>query len=71
MQVSNLTGIIAISVGQTHAMALKSDGTVWSWGDNTYGELGNGSGDPSNVPVQATGLTNVIAISAGGGNSLR
>ncbi|MCM1440103.1 MAG: hypothetical protein NC131_13010, partial [Roseburia sp.] len=29
-----------VAVGETHTLALKSDGTVWSWGDNTYGQLG-------------------------------
>ncbi len=44
------------------SLALKSDGTVWAWGDNQYGELGNGSTTNSNVPVQVTGLTGVMAI---------
>jgi len=70
VQVSNLTGVTAIAAGQTHSMALKSDGTVWTWGDNTYGELGNSSNDQSITPVQVTGLTGVTAISAGGGFSL-
>ena len=33
----------AISAGNNHTMAIKSDGTLWSWGDNSYGQLGDGT----------------------------
>lgn len=36
-----LTGITKIAAGFLHAIALKSDGTVWGWGWNMYGQLGN------------------------------
>jgi hypothetical protein len=36
-----------------HSLALKNDGTVWAWGDNKHGQLGNGTNTNSNVPVQA------------------
>src|SRR4051794_16421723 len=52
VQVSFLTGIIVISGGFNHCLVLKNDGTVWSWGDNTYGQLGDGTNIGSNVPVQ-------------------
>lgn len=68
--VNGLSGIIAVSAGgdqlEAHSVALKSNGTVWAWGSNLYGGLGNGTTTNSNAPVQALGLTNVIAISAGG-----
>jgi alpha-tubulin suppressor-like RCC1 family protein len=58
----------AIYAGKEHTVALKSDGTVWTWGDNTYGQLGV---DPSTTPqsadpVQVPGLSNVKAVAAGG-----
>jgi RHS repeat-associated protein len=64
--VQNLTGVTAIAAGGTSSYALKSDGTVWAWGDDSRGQLGNGHADAStyNVPAQVTGLSGVIAISA-------
>ncbi len=69
-----LTGIVAVSAGgdqlEAHSMALKSDGTVWAWGSNLYGALGNGSTNNTNTPVQSITLTNVVAIAAGGWHSV-
>jgi alpha-tubulin suppressor-like RCC1 family protein len=70
-QVNVLTGIRAISAGGSHCLALKNDSTVWSWGYNVNGELGNGvSTDTNNIPMQISGLTGITAISAGGHHSL-
>jgi hypothetical protein len=63
--------VIAIAAGYQHSMALMSDGTVRSWGDNTYGQLGAGADfDRSNVPVNVADLTNVTQIASGGFHSL-
>lgn len=59
------TPISAISVGGFHTCALRSDGTLWCWGNNGTGQLGNGTTSSSNIPVQAT-ITDVAAIDAGG-----
>jgi alpha-tubulin suppressor-like RCC1 family protein len=63
--VLGLTGVTAIAASRNAAFALKTDGTVWSWGTNTYGVLGVGGSTPSNVPAQVSGLTDVVGISAG------
>ncbi len=60
-----LTDIKAISAGQGHSFALKEDGTVWAWGWNGNGQLGNGGTADSSVPVQVARLTDVQSISAG------
>ena len=43
--------VVAIAAGYSHSLALCSDGTVASWGDNTGGALGNGTNVSINVPV--------------------
>lgn len=48
-----------------HCLALANDGTVWAWGQNVAGSLGNGSTTPSLTPIQVPGLSGVVAIAAG------
>ena len=43
--------IVGVAGGSTHSYALTSDGLVYAWGDNAYGELGNNGSSPSLVPV--------------------
>src|SRR5438045_6229686 len=47
-----LHSVTAIMGGETHNMALKSDGTLWSWGYNFVGELGDGTTDGAALPIQ-------------------
>jgi alpha-tubulin suppressor-like RCC1 family protein len=76
VQVSGLTGIVAITAGGTHSLALRDNGTVYAWGNGTSGQLGNSASSSSNTPVQVVGvggsgfLTNVVAVTAGGDHSL-
>lgn len=68
-----LTNAIAVSGGNGHALALKSDGTVVGWGLNKYGQAtGVPSESPTNGQVTIEGiiLSNVVAISAGYYDSL-
>ena len=57
--------ISAVAAGSYHSLALASDGTVYAWGHNVVGELGDGTKTDSTTPVKVSGLTNVIAIAAG------
>src|SRR5688500_11976105 len=59
-----------ISSGDSHTLALKPEGTVWSWGDNWYGQLGDNSTTQRSTPVQVSGLSGVIEVAAGGNFSL-
>ncbi|MCP4546611.1 MAG: hypothetical protein GY835_09125, partial [bacterium] len=71
VQVSSLTGVIAIAGGSNHhGLALKSDGTVWAWGYNAYGQLGDGTTTSRSSPVQVSGLTGVTVIAGGSVHSL-
>ncbi len=70
VKVHKLKKIIAIAGGSFHSLALRSDSTVWAWGSNVDGQLGDSTTTDSPVPVQVHGLTNVIAIAAGGSHSL-
>ncbi|SEK95966.1 Alpha-tubulin suppressor [Stigmatella aurantiaca] len=64
--------ILAVSAGGSHSLALRSDGTVWAWGSNNAGQLGNGRKDtvPVPVPGQVVGLEGVVAVAAGSSHSL-
>jgi alpha-tubulin suppressor-like RCC1 family protein len=69
--VASLSNVSAIAGGEYHSAALKADGSVWAWGLNTDGQVGDGSGASTrNAPVQVAGLTTAVAIAAGGRHNL-
>ena len=59
-QVWGLSGIMAVDSSGSHSLALRDDGTVWSWGDDSY----------QRAPWQVPGLQDIVAISAGDDASL-
>ncbi|KAK1408004.1 hypothetical protein QVD17_39633 [Tagetes erecta] len=71
----NSTKIVAISAGAYHSLALADDGSVWSWGYNSYGQLGV-DGDNSFVPclvkmpMRDGSPTKMSSVKAGGMTSL-
>jgi alpha-tubulin suppressor-like RCC1 family protein len=72
-QVATLTGIVAIA-SQSQAnqsLALKNDGTVWAWGSNYAGEVGDTAvGLYTTLPVQVNFLTDVSSIAVGSSHSM-
>lgn len=70
VQVPNLPNIIKVASRYDHSLALARDGTVWAWGYNRSGQLGDGTTDIRRTPVQVSGLTDVIAIAASWAYSL-
>jgi alpha-tubulin suppressor-like RCC1 family protein len=66
VQVSTIgSGNTQLVLGWDHACALKADQTVWCWGRNGYGMLGDGTFMDSPTPVEASGLGSVTRISSG------
>lgn len=57
---------VAIDAGSSHTCALRSDDTLWCWGWNFYGQLGDGTTTTTATPVQVTGLTGVEAFDLSG-----
>ena len=58
-----IDNVVAISSGYAHTCALKLDGTVWCWGWNRFGQLGDGSRMNSDRAIEVVGLRNVLEIS--------
>ncbi|XCN71248.1 MAG: Ig-like domain-containing protein [Candidatus Electrothrix aestuarii] len=54
-----------IAVGSDHAIALDSDGNVWAWGKNDYGQAGDSSLTDQLTPIQVQGLSSITEIAAG------
>jgi alpha-tubulin suppressor-like RCC1 family protein len=70
VQVSNLTDVVTLANGVgIHFFAFKSDGTVWAWGLNSNGQLGDGTRTNRSTPVQLN-LSNVVSIARGGSHTL-
>jgi len=67
VKVGGLRDVIGVSAGHSHTAAVKSDGTVWAWGDNRLGQLGDGTVTGRGAPVQVSNLGNAIAVSVGKG----
>jgi alpha-tubulin suppressor-like RCC1 family protein len=69
--VSGINNAVAIAAGGFHSLALLSDGTVRSWGYDAYGQLGDDASlTDKPTPVSVSGISNAVAIAAGGYHSL-
>jgi alpha-tubulin suppressor-like RCC1 family protein len=71
-QVGALTNWLSVAGGYNHSLATKTNGTLWAWGRNYFGNLGlgqSGNGVDRNSPVQVGALTNWSIVEAGNGVS--
>lgn len=56
---------VSISAGAAHSTAIKADGTVWTWGWNDFGQLGDGTTTNRNAPQQVTAVNTCIRTDGG------
>jgi alpha-tubulin suppressor-like RCC1 family protein len=73
--VPGLVGVLGGEVGGTHTVVFQNiSGQVWTWGNNAYGQLGDGTQNASGVPVRVTakepGFNNISSVAAGGNHTL-
>ena len=59
------TSSASVATGGSHTCAIRDDGTLWCWGANADGQLGNGTTTPSAAPVKVSGSTTWKAVAAG------
>jgi alpha-tubulin suppressor-like RCC1 family protein len=78
--VTGLTGVATVAAGSDHSVVAASDGSVWTWGQNIAGQLGDGNTGSYEytpveviVPVDSTTdipLANIIKVDAGGSHTI-
>lgn len=65
-KISNLKNIIKVACGDAHTLALSEDGVVYAWGQNAYGQLGNGIDyDDYLEPVKLQFPEKIVYVSCG------
>jgi hypothetical protein len=70
VQVTGVTSVAEISALGRHALALRTDGSVWAWGSNHYGQIGDSSTANRLSPFAVPSLGNVAKIAAGFSHSM-
>lgn len=68
--VTALTDVISIAGGHGHSLAVAADGTLWGWGNNSLGQVGDGTTTNRNAPVQVGVATNWTAVACGSYHSV-
>ena len=70
VQVGALTNWLSIAAGGYGCAAIKTDGTIWSWGYGVFGQLGDNSTTSKSSPVQIGTLTTWSSVSSGSYHSM-
>jgi hypothetical protein len=66
--VKAMDGVMTVSAGAAHTLALTANGGLWAWGSNAYGQIGDGTYENRLTPVKV--MDNVAAIATGKNHSL-
>jgi alpha-tubulin suppressor-like RCC1 family protein len=66
----DLTGVTKVATGRNHYLAVRSDGTLWSWGDNYSGQLGDGTADHRRDPVRIVAGGGSVQMDANGNHTV-
>ena len=65
LDVAGMTDAVQLAAGQAHACAIRKSGVLSCWGNNTAGQLGNGTTTISPTPVDVLDIEKVTSIAAG------
>ena len=65
VSVLGISNATMVAAGMSHTCVLLADGTVKCWGDNSFGQLGDGTNDSSFTPVSVSGISNATMVAAG------
>jgi alpha-tubulin suppressor-like RCC1 family protein len=69
-KVTGLESVVAISAGGAHGLALKADGSVWGWGQNNKGQIGNGNTTTQLIPTGTIKISDIYVLDAGSSYSI-
>jgi alpha-tubulin suppressor-like RCC1 family protein len=64
-EVVTITAASAVATGANHTLSLKADQSVWAWGQNNHGQLGNGTATDAGLPARVQGLSSIVQIAGG------
>ncbi|HUR17631.1 MAG TPA: hypothetical protein VMZ51_01685, partial [Acidimicrobiales bacterium] len=69
VQVGTATNWATVAAGGKHTAAIRTDGTLWAWGNNDSGQVGDGTLTAHSIPVQVGTATNWATVAAGGNHT--
>ena len=69
-QVGLATDWVMVAAGRDHTLGLRTNGTLYAWGRNDHGQLGNGTGTNATTPTLVSGMGPYTQVAAGGSHSL-
>lgn len=65
VKVPGIATAVNIGAGRLHSLAIEKDRSVWAWGDNDFGQLGDGTTTDRLKPVRVTGVTGGEEVAGG------